>query len=249
MQSSTVRALAASLFLGLAALASPALAAPQVITTCQVISQPGSYVLGNNLTATGDCLQVATNFVTIDLNGFAITGNGTGVGILELRASPFRGITLRNGTITKFFQGILFHYSTGMTVERIYAADNGFTAISLGDHAIVRDCTTVDNGGTGIQVGYASLVRNNVSSMNGSGGIIADNGGNVIGNTTFHNKGTGIASFTGSNVVHNVARNNGNHGIFVDCPSAVVSNAATLNGGQNIDLLGGACESGHNSDL
>ena len=47
------------------------------ISKCGTISKPGSYVLTRNLTAIGDCLVVAANFVTIDLGGWVITGNGT----------------------------------------------------------------------------------------------------------------------------------------------------------------------------
>lgn len=47
---------------------------PTPIKACQTISKPGSYELANNLTATGDCLLIATDFVTIDLAGFLISG-------------------------------------------------------------------------------------------------------------------------------------------------------------------------------
>ena len=47
------------------------------ITTCQTISQPGSYELANNLTATGDCLVITADGVTIDLAGFSIVGSNT----------------------------------------------------------------------------------------------------------------------------------------------------------------------------
>ena len=50
------------------------------ISKCTTISKPGSYVLTRNLTASGDCLMVAANFVTLDLGGWVITGNGTGTG-------------------------------------------------------------------------------------------------------------------------------------------------------------------------
>ena len=57
------------------------------ISKCGTISKPGSYVLTRNLTANGDCLVVAANFVTIDLGGWVITGNGTGGGITDQEAA------------------------------------------------------------------------------------------------------------------------------------------------------------------
>jgi hypothetical protein len=61
---------------------------PTMIKACGTISQPGSYELANNLTATPntDCLVITANFVTIDLAGFSIAGStsfpivkGTGI--------------------------------------------------------------------------------------------------------------------------------------------------------------------------
>ena len=57
------------------------------ISACVTITASGSYVLTRNLVAAGDCLAVAADFVTIDLAGHLITGNGTGAGI---RDSGFR---------------------------------------------------------------------------------------------------------------------------------------------------------------
>src|SRR5205823_2429568 len=75
---------------------------PITITACRTIDQPGSYVLANNLFATGDCLVVRANFVTIDLAGFLIIGDGTGAGI----SSELLGTTVRNGTVVSFDFGI-----------------------------------------------------------------------------------------------------------------------------------------------
>jgi|SRR6516164_11664893 len=52
---------------------------PIEIKTCQVIDQPGSYVLANNLVNNlpgGNCLRITADFVTIDLNGFLMSGGG-----------------------------------------------------------------------------------------------------------------------------------------------------------------------------
>ena len=53
-------------------------AAPIPIRECQTISLPGSYVLERNLTTAGDCLVINASFVTVDLNGFSITGSPRG---------------------------------------------------------------------------------------------------------------------------------------------------------------------------
>jgi hypothetical protein len=226
-----------------------AFAAP-LITACTTITQPGSYLLLNNLSTGGNCIVVAASFVTIDLNGFMINGTGKGgSGISEQPGSALHAITIRNGTITAFAQAILFPKSIAVVVERITAADNTGNAITAGDMATVRDGATHVNGGNGISLGLFSLVRGNASSENGGLGIFVSTGGHIVDNDVAHNGGAGINAGEGANVVNNVSRNNGTTGILVECPSAVVSIAATNNLGQNIVLLGGACVSDHNSDL
>jgi hypothetical protein len=48
-------------------------AAPKAIRACQTISEPGSYVLERDLVLVGtlDCLDIAADFVTVDLAGFS----------------------------------------------------------------------------------------------------------------------------------------------------------------------------------
>ena len=53
----------------------PAWAGPTEITQCQTISQPGSYVLANNLGPelfNGPCLNITVGNVSIDLAGFRL---------------------------------------------------------------------------------------------------------------------------------------------------------------------------------
>jgi Right handed beta helix region len=227
-----------------------AIAAPIAITACTTITQPGSYVLANNISTGGNCIVVSASFVTIDLNGFMMNGNTKGgSAILEQPGSALRAITVRNGAITAFAQAVFFPKSAGVVVERITAVGNTGTAITAGDMATVRDSATHENGGSGIQLGLFSLVKGNASSENSGLGIFVSTGAQIVDNDVAHNGGVGINAGEGANVVHNVSRNNGTDGIFVQCPSAVVSNAATNNLGTNIVLLGGACVSDHNSDL
>lgn len=71
-----------------------------------VIKASGSYVLESNLTVptSVDALDVqsGTNAVTINLNGFVVAGNGSGIGI---NASGATGTTVQNGTVTGSRQG------------------------------------------------------------------------------------------------------------------------------------------------
>jgi hypothetical protein len=77
------------------------------ISECGSIRDSGSYELVNHLRTSGDCLVVAADVtanITIDLNGFTIRGDGTGVGIrIE---TPLEGLTVRNGRIRNFNIGL-----------------------------------------------------------------------------------------------------------------------------------------------
>ena len=69
------------------------------IYSCGTLSASGKYVVQNDLTATsGDCLDIAASNILVDLNGFTLTGDGTGSGsggqlrLLDRKAAwPLRG--------------------------------------------------------------------------------------------------------------------------------------------------------------
>src|SRR5277367_1644527 len=84
----------------------------------------GSYKLSGNLTvpAGQDGIDIQSGNVTLDLNGFAITGSGNGGAGFGV-ASPGQSITLRNGSITNFPIG-LFLTGTGEIVD-LNVSDNG----------------------------------------------------------------------------------------------------------------------------
>lgn len=208
-----------------------AFAAPQLILACQTLSQPGSYVLFRNLSATGDCLVVASNYVTIDLAGFVVSGGGAGAGIREAAGTPFpgfRGVIVRNGSVTGFSDGLSFFNSTGVTVERVNSSFNANNGMTLGQRAMVSESRADENGGIGISAGIGSSLRANTVGRNHGSGIVADEG---------------------AIVVNNEARNNGLDGIFMDCPGAAVANTAGNNLGQNLVTLNGSCVADHNSTL
>src|SRR6185437_5763049 len=107
--------------IALLALPAAAFAASPLILNCQTITQPGSYVVARNLSSTGDFIVVASSFVTLDLAGFTISGNGSAssVGIHEAPGTAFpglRGVVIRNGNVTNFGVGIEFFVSDGVTV-------------------------------------------------------------------------------------------------------------------------------------
>lgn len=240
------------------ALPTGAFAAPRDVRNCITLDEPGSYVLQRNLTARGDCLVIEADFVNVDLNGFVISGNGTGAGVTESLSVGRRGITVRNGVITGFQGAVALLHSTDVTIENINATGNTFDAIAAGDKASVRNSIVTGNGGTGMRLGQRSFAGGNSVDENVGSGIIVDIGGNVAGNTVGRNQLSGIVASEGALIVNNVSRNNTSSGIVVDCPSAVISNTTSNNLVDNLHLVGGACDpnsqaccvvTGHNSTL
>jgi len=186
----------------------------QSIGSCQTIDKPGSYALAKNLTAHGNCLVITASFVTVDLGGYTISGDGTGVGITNggggfntQGEGPFE-ITIRNGTVTAFENGVHLD-GRGHVVEAIRAVNNA----AIGVH-LVSASTRVPGDG---------VLRNNVASRNGLVGLRAIQNGVPGG---------------GWSVIGNVANSNGvgasGAGIIVSCPSTLLNNVATGNGAADI---------------
>ncbi len=210
-------------------------AGPTKITKCQTITQPGSYLVDNNLTATGDCLVIAADFVTLDLGGFVLTGNGTGAGVTD-NFTDHKGIVVRNGMVTNFSTGILLH-GAGSVVEGVRSINNGGTGIAVGFGTVTGN-TAANNGFYGIFAG-SGIVAGNMASDNGSDGIVGLASGSVVtGNVARSNGRNGInGGFQGAVFTGNAAYGNGGKGIVA--AGSVTGNSAAGNGGHGIQVAGG----------
>lgn len=226
--------------------AQPALA--DRIGTCTTIDKPGSYVLTRNLASSGDCLVVAADFVTIDLDGWMITGDGsTGGGVTDRGASR-QAIAVRNGTITGFEIGVFLGATSGVLVEDVRAIDNEDGGISVGGRSIVSGSTA--SGRIGITAGFLSNISGNVASGSECG-ILADQGSTISGNTgsggsfnglcagpestisgnTFVGAEFGISAGPGSTIISDTVR--GINGIVAGLGSSVIGNTARDADGDN----------------
>ena len=224
---------------------------PTEIATCQTISQPGSYVLVHNLTATGDCLKINSDFVTIDLAGFAIIGSGDGTAIQFVGPTPQtprRGFAARNGTISGFATGVQFIRiggTDGAIVEglRIFGTAGGTAGLDgiLVRGAVVRGNTVVCGAGpgTGIRVVNGSVTGNVVEAC--EDGIDAFDG--VVSGNNLAGTGTGISIDTGTAIGNTVTGYS--VGIAATCPSNLIDNTATGNG-KNLVLSGTGCKNTNN---
>ena len=119
---------------------------PQNVTDCQIISSSGTYIIQNNITSVSSdpCLTITANDVTLDCDGFSITGgyttntgvfisNSTDVTVENCVLSQFAfGIFLgmssenniTNNTITNSFQGVYLNGFQDPDTLDVYTSDN-----------------------------------------------------------------------------------------------------------------------------
>jgi parallel beta-helix repeat protein len=202
-------------------------AAGRGIGQCSTINQAGSYVLTKNLTAAGDCLVVTADFVTIDLDGYTIAGNGTGKGI----SGDQRNVAVRNGVIVNFAFGILLDSTTGgAVIEKVRLFGNG-KGIVCGNSCTITD-NTLEQNGDGIEVNEAArIVGNTVGecTTNGGNGIFLGDNSYASGNTVFNNNGRGIVGVNNNLVTDNIVKGSDGVGIQVQDGNTITKNSVQFN--------------------
>jgi hypothetical protein len=216
------------------------------IDHCQVIDagDRSSYVLVKDIqTSGGTCLTVTANHVTIDMRGFSIKGNGSGVGIVA--AVPVEGVTIRNGTVKGFETGISLA-GPGSIVQNMHVDNNLDTGMVLGTSSLVSNVVAQGNRRSGIVVTTASTVKDSVLRFNGNNpasvGLSAGPGSTVTGNTIWGSIGTGLFASAGSTVIGNtVLETNPGIGMSILCPSNVKNNTATTSTQANLIVAGDGC--------
>ncbi len=237
------------------------------------ITEPGHYVLMSDLTGVSAAsgIEIQTNDVTIDLNGFAMRGVPGSIDAIRVPGIA-NNITIRNG-IVKDWRGNGLQLSNGQNciVEDVLAENNVFAGIASGTNSIVRNCVSIQNGGQGILVDNASTVIGCTTSFNAGDGINGSQGvtiesctsyenlsfgirsldaSNIRGCTVYANDGSGIAVAQGSLVAHCTAFQNAQSGIRLDDECAVIECTAYQNTFEGIftdrSCLVARCSAGQN---
>lgn len=146
---------------------------PARIRHCGItITAPGAYVLEGNLSSPSPqtCITIESRYVTIDLAGFAIIGSGdrsvpTYRGIHVEPGLGFEGITVRNGSIQAFHDGVSLEGAAGSNVESMRVVFNQNVGISL--HTGIARNNTLWANGTGVRCVAALVVENAFRFGNG----------------------------------------------------------------------------------
>ncbi len=146
------------------------------------ISSSGSYRLTGNLNAgPSSGVRISAPNVTLDLNGFSITGSTPDFftdGVFL--ANNAENGEIRNGTISGFGRHGIFSLATfpqasgapGVRVIDVRLLNNSRMGMNLeGQGHLVQDCSVSDNGSVGIRVLGRSVILNNVVRSNAGFGL------------------------------------------------------------------------------
>jgi parallel beta-helix repeat protein len=210
-----------------------------------LINAPGSYYLTGNLQGVSGAQGITVNadHVTIDLNGFALTGVvGAGSGIYTGN-TPSRNLTIRNGTVRDWpVLGISAEHSLNVLFEDLLVSGNGFDGVMAGA-GVIRQVLTRANGSRGIALQdlTGGTIEDCQAIENVDTGIVIYYNGIVTNNNVYHNGGFGIlAAYTGSRVEANHVVSSGNPGIFVNgTGNVIIRNTAIANAGGNYNIAPG----------
>ena len=177
----------------------------------------------------GDCLVVANDRITINLQGHSITQTCPtpfGAGVTD--GGIARDLTVvKNGAIIGFVFGIELDTSIRSEVRNIGVAENGLDGILVGNRSLVRGCEAVSNGFGSILGGDGVRGKDNVqvldceASGNGANGIRVGDRCLVTLSTAEENLEDGIATGGGCAVIRNTASGNDDDGIDVGRDGAV----------------------------
>jgi hypothetical protein len=215
----------------LACLALPAGARADETTICKrfinavpfTINTPGHYCFRDDVQAnisTGDAITILADDVLLDLNGFSLDGTAAGTGTSANGIFTFdrRHVTVRNGTVRGFFNGVQLGAGgarvSGMTVERMRVdrTAGGIAVRGLGGGHVVRDNVVTNSGGSTVP-----------GETNGVG-ISVFGGADIVNNVVTHTFGDSPIAFdvTGGlqTIVNNRVMDSGHGGIVCDDPPA-----------------------------
>jgi hypothetical protein len=164
------------------------------------IDTAGSYVLTGDLIVPDlntDAIQILTDHVTIDLNGFKISGPAVcsgSPGSITCSAGSGRAVTGATTDIAVLNGGI-----------------HGFAGggIALGEKARIDSVRVLHNGGHGASVGDFGIVASSQVIGNSEDGLLVGAHGHVDGNTASGNNGVGLVLGFGTGFEKNILNDNG----------------------------------------
>ena len=169
-----------------------------------IINQPGSYYLSANIAVTkSNGVKINAEGVTLDLNGFQISGPSVAGSGIEISPTSYRA-TVRNGTIKGFLFGVLGLASASALRDLAVSGCTSY-GIIVGAGAILESCRAHNNSGNaGIETGAGSTLTNCTAIGNTAGYGISTASGCVLTNCAAVSNTVvyGISVFAGCSLIN-----------------------------------------------
>ena len=202
-----------------------------------VLSNPGSYRLGSNITgcAGKDGIQIVGGNITLDLAGFGVLGVGGSLkGIRSI--GGIGPLSVANGLVATWGGDGLDLGSSGVDrVENIIAAYNSGAGIVVGGHSTVTGNTAAGNVFEGFFVtGDQSMIIGNTLTANANGMRVAGSSNWIDSNLSSGNHSRGFdvdpVPFGEANVItRNVASANGVTDYSIGANNDIASESSAAN--------------------
>jgi Right handed beta helix region len=235
-----------------------------------IITNAGSYYLTGNISASAInqvAISIASDNVTLDLNGFTLEGNSLGYSAIYLIAAH-QNVIVRNGIVRNWANsGVNLSQVSNVTAEDLLVSSNASYGILAGENALVKNCRVFGNGSAGSAAGIAtgagaSIVDCEAEGNNGASdfGISSGSSCSIINCTANQNNGSsggGIDTGVSCMVVNcSAGLNNGTGSVGITLgndSSAIHCNASDNSGSGGIGISAGSrctisdCKAGNNS--
>jgi len=222
------------------------------VTECTELNLSNTvYTLQNDVNTIGTCFTITNDNITLDGNGFSVTGDRTS-GTQGVYATGRLNLTIKNMNITNFSVGILFDGGVNNSlVENNTVNNNSGNGIRLRSSSNNNQLTNNivnSNGNHGVLLSDSSnnnqLTNNIVNSNNNQGIFLSVSSNNQLTNNLANNNvGNGIrlqASSNNNQLTNNIANSNNNLGISISSSSnnnQLTNNIANSNNNQGIFIL------------
>ena len=211
-----------------------------------IIDQPGTYTMTTDLDQPvlgANAITIVASNVVLDLGGHALTGNQGG-GVVVVGVSE---VTVMNGVISGFGNGVTLDNASGNTVTGITASFNNYGIVMFNaSQNLIQGNTCNNQLGLGIWILFANgnTLLENTCNDNFTAGIEIDGDGNTLDSNTTNNNSLqgGILLNGNGNILHKNNANNNAHGILFTGPggaNTLLKNTTNNNPGVGI-FVGGS---------
>lgn len=209
------------------------------------ITNAGAYYLVSNLQGAAGMGGIVINAdnVTVDLNGFALTGfaSNSGTGIM-VAGGPRHNIQIRNGFVQKWAGGgILAGFSVESTIERVTVFQNMGTGMGIGENSRITDCGAHLNTMDGVVASDGVSVTGCKSTDNGGNGFVVQSTVRIEDCTAARNGANGFSMRDHGDIRQCMSMLNTSNGVVVKMYCRVIEVSSGQNGRSGIRLEGAGC--------